>query len=70
MGYFGWHPIVKPLPLQVLSINLLMLARQDQGTILLAFTSCTGSCMIDFSKEGYFHRLMKADKLVDGVESR
>jgi hypothetical protein len=32
VGYFGWHPIVKPLPLQVLSINLLIHARQDQGT--------------------------------------
>jgi len=30
--YFGSHPIVKALPLQVLSIKLLMHAQQDQGT--------------------------------------
>ena len=30
-------------------------------SILLAFSSCTGSCMIDFWKWGYTHSVMKAD---------
>ena len=76
--YFGSHPIVKALPLQVLSIKLLMHAQQDQGTILLAFRSCMGSCTIDFCKWRYFQRVMRADLrisikyyhvLVDGVRS-
>jgi len=32
--YFGSHPIVKALALQALSNQLLLHARQDQGTII------------------------------------
>ena len=30
-------------------------------TILLSFTTCTGSCTTDFCKERSFHGVMKAD---------